>query len=113
MFEERRDLVVDMLNKAPGLYCHKPEGAFYVYPSIHGCIGKTTRGGKKIIDDEGFVLALLEETGVAAVHGGGVLLSGAFPHGLRQRDGRAAATPARASSSSAKACTDARILPSG
>ena len=40
------------LNKAPGLHCHKPEGAFYVYPSIHGCIGKTSRGGKKIVDDE-------------------------------------------------------------
>ena len=84
IFEERRNLVVEMLNKAPGIYCHKPEGAFYVYPSIHGCIGKTTRGGKKITDDESFVLALLEETGVAAVHGVGVLLSGAFPHRLRQ-----------------------------
>ena len=48
IFEERRNLVVEMLNKAPGIYCHKPEGAFYVYPSIHGCIGKTTRGGKQI-----------------------------------------------------------------
>ena len=86
VFEERRNLVVEMLNKAPGIHCHKPEGAFYVYPSIHGCIGKTTRGGKKITDDESFVLALLEETGVAAVHGVGVLLSGAFPHRLCQRD---------------------------
>ncbi len=69
IFEERRNLVVSELNKAPGLYCHRPEGAFYVYPSINGCIGKTTRGGKKITDDESFVLALLEEEGVAAVHG--------------------------------------------
>src|SRR5580692_1524717 len=65
IFEERRDLVVEMLNKCPGLYCHKPEGAFYVYPSIHGCIGKTSRGGKKIDNDEAFVTALLEEEGVA------------------------------------------------
>ena len=56
VFEERRNLVVEMLNKAPGLNCHKPEGAFYVYPSIHGCIGKTSRGGKLITDDETFVL---------------------------------------------------------
>src|ERR1700723_600880 len=67
IFEQRRNLVVGELNKAKGLNCHKPEGAFYVYPSIHGCIGKTSRGGKKIIDDETFVLTLLEEEGVAAV----------------------------------------------
>ena len=78
IFEERRNLVVDLLNKAPGLYCHKPEGAFYVYPSIHGCIGKTTRGGKQITDDESFVLALLDETGVAAVHGSAFCYPGHF-----------------------------------
>ena len=78
VFEERRNLVVDMLNRAPGLYCHKPEGAFYVYPSIHGCIGKTSRGGKTIADDESFVLALLEETGVAAVHGSAFCYPGHF-----------------------------------
>jgi aspartate aminotransferase len=69
IFEERRNLVVSELNKAPGLNCHKPEGAFYVYPSVNGCIGKTTRGGKTITDDESFVLALLDEEGVATVHG--------------------------------------------
>ncbi len=69
-FEGRRDMVVDMLNAAPGIYCLKPDGAFYVYPSVHGCIGKTSAGGKAILDDESFVVALLEETGVAAVHGG-------------------------------------------
>jgi aspartate aminotransferase len=69
IFEDRRNLVVRELNKAPGLNCHNPEGAFYVYPSIHGCIGKTSRGGKKITDDESFVLTLLEEEGVAVVHG--------------------------------------------
>jgi aspartate aminotransferase len=69
VFETRRNLVVDALNRAPGLHCHKPEGAFYVYPSIRGCIGKTSKSGKKIVDDETFVTALLEEEGVAAVHG--------------------------------------------
>ena len=65
IFEERRNLVVELLNKAPGIYCHKPEGAFYVYPSIHGCIGKTSKGGVLIKDDETFALTLLAEEGVA------------------------------------------------
>ena len=69
VFEERRNLVVEMLNQAPGMNCAKPDGAFYVYPSIHGCIGKTSAGGKPIIDDEAFALALLDEEGVATVHG--------------------------------------------
>ncbi len=69
VYKARRDLVVSMLNKAPGLNCHSPEGAFYVFPSVHGCIGKTSRGGAVIKDDESFVTALLDEEGVAAVHG--------------------------------------------
>jgi aspartate aminotransferase len=69
VFEERRNLVVEMLNKAPGIICGKPEGAFYVYPSVHGCMGKTSKGGKKIDTDEAFALALLDEEGVATVHG--------------------------------------------
>ena len=69
VFEERRDLVVSMLNQAKGVNCSKPDGAFYVYPAIHGCIGKTSKGGKLIKDDEAFVLALLDEEGVATVHG--------------------------------------------
>ena len=69
VYQQRRNLVVEMLNAAPGIRCHKPEGAFYVYPSVQGCIGKTSRGGKKIVDDEAFVVALLEEEGVAVVHG--------------------------------------------
>jgi aspartate aminotransferase len=77
-FERRRNLVVDMLNKAPGITCHKPEGAFYVFPSVHGCIGKTTASGKKINTDEDFVLTLLEEQGVAAVHGSAFLYPGHF-----------------------------------
>ncbi len=78
VYQQRRDLVVDMLNKAPGLYCHKPEGAFYVFPSVHGCIGKTTAGGAKIKTDEDFVVALLEEKGVAAVHGSAFMYPGHF-----------------------------------
>ncbi|MSP05141.1 MAG: pyridoxal phosphate-dependent aminotransferase [Acetobacteraceae bacterium] len=69
-FEARRDMMVDMLNAAPGIHCLKPEGAFYVYPSVRSCLGKTSAGGRAIVDDEAFVVALLEETGVAAVHGG-------------------------------------------
>jgi aspartate aminotransferase len=69
VFEQRRDLVVEMLNQAPGMNCSKPDGAFYVYPSVHGCIGKTSKGGKAISNDEAFALALLDEEGVATVHG--------------------------------------------
>ena len=58
-----------MLNQSKGLSCPTPEGAFYVYPSCAGCIGKTTTGGLKIDNDEDFATALLEEEGVAVVHG--------------------------------------------
>ncbi len=75
-YQERRDLVVSMLNQAPGMLCHSPEGAFYVFPSLHGCIGKTSRGGTAITDDESFVTALLEEEGVAAVHGAAFMYPG-------------------------------------
>ncbi|HET8728886.1 MAG TPA: pyridoxal phosphate-dependent aminotransferase [Alphaproteobacteria bacterium] len=68
-FKARRDLVVRMLNEADGITCHKPEGAFYVYPSCAGCIGKTTPAGKKIETDEDFVTYLLESQGVAVVQG--------------------------------------------
>ena len=77
-YAKRRDMVVEMLNAAPGITCHKPEGAFYVFPAIHGCIGKTSAGGKKITNDEDFVTALLEETGVAVVHGTAFLYPGHF-----------------------------------
>lgn len=69
VFEERRDLVVSMLNQAAGLSCPMPEGAFYVYPSCTGCIGKKTPDGKVIENDFDFVSALLETEGVAVVHG--------------------------------------------
>ena len=78
LFERRRDLVVEMLNQAPGIVCPKPEGAFYVYPSIAGCIGKTTPAGVIIEDDETFATALLEDTGVAVVFGAAFGLSPNF-----------------------------------
>jgi aspartate aminotransferase len=78
VYKQRRDLVVDMLNVAAGIHCHKPEGAFYVFPSVHGCIGKTSAGGAAITDDESFVIALLEEQGVAAVHGSAFMYPGHF-----------------------------------
>src|SRR5688572_7384716 len=68
-FEERRDLVVSMLNQAKGLKCPMPEGAFYVYPSCAEAIGKTAPSGKVLETDEDFVSELLEAEGVAAVHG--------------------------------------------
>ncbi len=78
LFERRRDLVVDMLNQAPGIVCPKPEGAFYVYPSVAGCIGKTSAAGTLIDNDEVFATALLEETGVAVVFGAAFGLSPNF-----------------------------------
>ncbi len=68
-FARRRDLVVDRLNQADGITCNRPEGAFYVYPSCAGVIGKTTPAGRVIETDEDFVTYLLEDKGVAAVHG--------------------------------------------
>ncbi len=68
-YRRRRDLVVDALNQAPGMVCHRPEGAFYVYPNIAGCLGKTTPAGVRLDTDEDFALALLEEQHVAVVHG--------------------------------------------
>lgn len=69
VFERRRDLVVQALNACPGITCTVPEGAFYVYPSIAGLIGKTAPNGTLIDSDEAFVTALLDSEGVAAVHG--------------------------------------------
>jgi aspartate aminotransferase len=78
IYKERRDLVVAMLNQAQGITCHKPEGAFYVFPGLHGCLGKTTPKGAKIDTDEDFVIALLDEEGVAAVHGSAFMYPGHF-----------------------------------
>ena len=69
VFKERRDLVAERMDTCPGLQCHKPEGAFYVYPSCAGAIGKQTPDGKTIETDEDFVTYLLETEGVSAVHG--------------------------------------------
>ncbi|MBL9064536.1 pyridoxal phosphate-dependent aminotransferase [Tabrizicola sp.] len=78
VFQGRRDLVVSMLNQAKGIRCPKPEGAFYVYPDISGCIGKATPAGTVISNDEIFATALLEETGVAVVFGAAFGLSPNF-----------------------------------
>ncbi|MCI2394092.1 pyridoxal phosphate-dependent aminotransferase [Aliiroseovarius sediminis] len=77
-FVRRRDLVVQMLNAAEGLECPVPDGAFYVYPSIKGCMGKTTPAGVTIDSDEVFAKALLEEKGVAVVFGSAFGLSPNF-----------------------------------
>ena len=78
VFQRRRDLVVEMLNAADGIECPVPEGAFYVYPSIKGCIGKTSEAGTMIADDEAFATALLEEKGVAVVFGAAFGVSPCF-----------------------------------
>ncbi|MFV2038541.1 MAG: aminotransferase class I/II-fold pyridoxal phosphate-dependent enzyme, partial [Paracoccaceae bacterium] len=75
IFERRRDLVVSMLNAASGISCARPDGAFYVYPSIAGCIGKTSAAGTLIRDDATFATALLQEVGVAVVFGAAFGLS--------------------------------------
>jgi aspartate aminotransferase len=77
-FQRRRDLVVSMLNQATGIQCPTPEGAFYVYPSIKGCIGKATASGTMIENDEVFCTELLEDEGVAAVFGAAFGLSPNF-----------------------------------
>ena len=77
VFQRRRDLVVAGLNACPGIDCPLPQGAFYVYPSIAGLIGRTSAAGAAITDDEAFANALLDETGVAVVFGAAFGLS---PH---------------------------------
>jgi len=78
VFQGRRDLVVNGLNAANGVECLSPQGAFYVFPSCKGLLGKTSSGGKLLETDEDFVMALLEETGVALVHGAAFGLPGHF-----------------------------------
>jgi len=78
LFQERRDLVVSMLNQARGIKCPIPEGAFYVYPSCAELIGKKTPAGKVIDSDESFALELLEAESVALVHGAAFGLSPCF-----------------------------------
>jgi aspartate aminotransferase len=76
-YQARRDMVLEALRGVPGVACHKPEGAFYVYPSIAGCIGKTSPAGTRITDDTAFATALLEEAHVAVVQGAAFAMS---PH---------------------------------
>jgi len=78
LFQGRRDLVVSMLNQATGIKCPTPEGAFYVYPSCEGLIGKTAPSGNKITSDADFANELLEAEGVAVVHGAAFGLSPFF-----------------------------------
>ncbi len=78
LFEQRRDLVVSMLNQARGIRCPTPEGAFYVYPSVEGLIGRTAPSGKVIQTDEDFAVELLETEGVAVVFGAAFGLSPFF-----------------------------------
>ena len=78
IFKDRRDLAVSMLNQANGIKCPTPEGAFYVYPSCAGTIGKTASTGKTLKTDEDFVTELLEAEGVAVVHGSAFGLGPAF-----------------------------------
>jgi aspartate aminotransferase len=68
-YKRRRDVAVAMLNASTGISCHSPEGAFYVFPNVAGCLGKTTAGGRLLKTDEDVCLALLEEQYVATVHG--------------------------------------------
>ena len=78
LFEDRRDLVVSMLNQTSCIECPVPEGAFYVYPSIRKMIGMKTPAGRRIATDEDFATALLEDEGVAVVHGAAFGLSPFF-----------------------------------
>jgi aspartate aminotransferase len=78
VFKDRRDLVVSMLNQANGVSCHRPEGAFYVFPSCAGTIGRRTPAGKVIATDQDFGDYLLEDAGVSVVFGGAFGLSPFF-----------------------------------
>ena len=77
-FRRRRDLVVAALNECPGVRCPMPDGAFYVYPGIPGCIGRRSAGGVVLENDEDFATALLDEEGVAVVFGAAFGASPAF-----------------------------------
>ena len=77
-FLKRRDLVISKLNNIEGISCQKPDGAFYVYPNCEGIIGKQTPNGNKLSNDEDFMTYLLEDQGVAGVHGSAFGLSPYF-----------------------------------
>ena len=94
-FARRRDMVVAALDGCPGIGCPVPEGAFYVYPSIDGCLGRVSTGGARIGDDEAFAAALLEEAGVAVVHGAAFGASPAFRVSYAEADAVLAEAMAR------------------
>lgn len=100
-YQARRDLVLAALAGAPGLSCHRPDGAFYVFPNIAGCIGKTSPAGSFIADDTAFAMALLEEAHVAVVQGAAFALS---PH-IRLSTAASEATLTRACARIAEFCT--------
>ena len=77
-YERRRDMVVGMLDATPGLRCHLPEGAFYAFPDMTACLGRSTAAGTRIESDWDFVFALLSEAGVATVHGAAFMFPGHF-----------------------------------
>jgi aspartate aminotransferase len=95
VFQARRDLVVEGLNAANGITCLKPAGAFYVFPSCAGLLGKTSKAGRRLATDEDFVLALLDETGVALVHGAAFGLPGHFRLSYAASDGELTEAVAR------------------
>ena len=100
-FQERRDLVVSMLNQAQGVECPRPEGAFYVFASIRKLIGKRTPSGKTIATDEDFANGLLESEGVVLVHGARIRPVALLPRLLRGIERHRSKRPAAASSGSA------------
>jgi aspartate aminotransferase len=103
-YQARRDLVVARLREAPVLSCHNPNGAFYVFPDISGCLGKTTPGGMKIRNDDDFAMALLNEAHVAVVQGSAFAMS---PH-IRISTATAEAVLARACTRIADFCAGLR-----
>lgn len=74
-YQRRRDIAVEMLNACEGISCHRPEGAFYVFPNVAGCLGRTSAGGRRLGSDQDVCMALLEEQYVATVHGAAYGLS--------------------------------------
>ena len=103
-YQARRDLVTAQLNQIPGITCHKPEGAFYVFPDISGCLGKTTPAGRLLTSDADFTAALLDEAHIGAVQGAAFAMS---PH-IRISTATSEATLARACARIAAFCAALR-----
>jgi aspartate aminotransferase len=103
-YQSRRDLVVARLNEVPGIRCHKPDGAFYVFPDISGCLGKTTPGGRKLATDIDFAAALLDEAFTGVVQGAAFAMS---PH-IRISTATSEAVLARACARIAEFCAGLR-----